>query len=63
MLLQCAMAGKSSALLLTDDVALDLAAVLSAIRDIGVEAISEDEVAVITQCETLGNLFTLCLLI
>ncbi|KAG6472719.1 hypothetical protein ZIOFF_070196 [Zingiber officinale] len=53
MLLQCAMAGKSSALLLTDDAALDLAVVLSAIRDIGVEAISEDEVAVITQCETL----------
>lgn len=57
MLLQCAMAGKSSVLLLTDDVVLDLAAVLSANRDIGVEAISEDEVAVITQCETLGNFF------
>lgn len=53
------MGRKSSALLLTDDVALPLDAILSAVRDAGAEAVPEDDVVVITQCESLGNLFSL----
>ncbi|RWV89953.1 hypothetical protein GW17_00047878, partial [Ensete ventricosum] len=49
------MGRKSSALLLTDDVALPLHAILSAVRDAGAEAVPEDDVVVITQCESLGN--------
>ncbi|CAL9177758.1 unnamed protein product [Musa hybrid cultivar] len=47
------MGRKSSTLLLTDDVALPLDAILSAARDAGAEAVPEDDVVVITQCESL----------
>lgn len=47
------MGRNSSALLLTDDVALPLDAILSAVRDAGAEAVPEDDVVVITQCESL----------
>lgn len=51
--MQDIMGRKSSTLLLTDDVALPLDAILSAVRDAGAEAVPEDDVVVITQCESL----------
>ncbi|WOL18206.1 hypothetical protein Cni_G26999 [Canna indica] len=50
------MAAKCNVLLLTDAVALPLRVVLSALRDVGTEGISEDDVVVITQCKSLGKL-------
>lgn len=49
------MAAKARALLLTDLVAVPIGAVLSAIKDVGSEIVSEDDVLVITQGDSLGG--------
>lgn len=57
------MAAKSGALLLTDDAIFPVRAGLSAMKNLGSEIVLEhDDVVVITQCGTLGNLCFLCLL-
>lgn len=56
-----AMAAKSRSLLLTDLVAVPIGAVLSAIKDVGSEIVSEDDVLVITQGDSLGKVLYLTL--